>query len=176
MTPGDRTRIESLSGGDRLGTGGPGLEAGEAGSSPSGGAPGSGPEGGHQGSCPASHPAFNPKEAEGCLPCVSMAATLSQPRSHSRALPPGTGAGVHWALPPPPGTGRPLVGTSRLAAPKPPGGLGLLPPGAGGPGREDPGWTAQPPCHFSYCQDSPRLGGLAWGLRCARGGLCLPED
>ena len=81
MTPGDRTGIESLSGGDRLGTGGPGLEAGEAGSSPSGGAPGSGPEGGHQGSCPASHPAFNPKEAEGCLPCVSMAATLSQPRS-----------------------------------------------------------------------------------------------
>ena len=160
--------------GDRLGSGGPGLEAGEAGSSPSGGAPGSVPEGGHQGSCLASHPAFNPEEAGG-LPslrvhgCHPLPALTPRPGS-----PTGDEAGVHCAWLPPSGTGLHLVGTSRLASAKPPGGLGLLPPGTGGWGREDSGWTTQPPCHFSLSRLSqtrrlwPGLGSpLCSGLACA---------
>lgn len=155
--------IESLSAGDRRGTGGPGLEAGEAGSSPSEGALGTGPEWGHRGSCPASRPAFHPKEAGGL---VSMAATLPG-RVPTAGLSPWGRGGVHRAWPPPPGTGLPLAGTSHVAAPKPPVGLGLFPPGAGGQGREAPArrvWTGQPSCRFSHCQDCPRLGGCWPGL------------
>lgn len=107
-----------------------------------------------------------PKKPGGCLPCVSMAATLPGHAPTARLSPWGRG-GVHRAWPPPPGTGLPLVGTSRVAAPKPSFGLGLFPPGAGGQGREDPAgrvWTVQPSCRFSHCQDCPRLGGWWPGL------------
>lgn len=132
--------IESLSGGDWLGTGGPGLEAVEAGSSPSGGAPGTGPEWGHRGSCPASRPAFHPKEARG-LPSLRVHGRHPpRPCSHSQALPLGTG----W--------GPPRMAASSRHRPSPgwdqPGGCsktliwaGTVPTrgrgaGKGGPGRE----------------------------------------
>ena len=107
-----------------------------------------------------------PKKLGGCLPCMSMAATLPSHVPKAGLSPWGRGS-VHHAWPPPPGTGLPLVGTSQVAAPKPPVGRGLFPPGAGGRGREALAgrvWTVQPSCHFSHCQDCPRFGGCWSGL------------